>query len=135
MLKSKLQSSTAKVPPSQVVAAGLRAFFRMAEHWGLSREQELVLLGRPSHGTFYNWRKGDVGKSAQNVDLATRLSYLVGIFKALEILYQDSKLADRWVAQPNLRFGGRSALDHMMSGQITELAEVRRYLDSVRGVQ
>lgn len=116
---------------AEQVAAGLRAFFRIQMLWNLTNGQAMVLLGQPSKSTFHNWKRGH--GVAVSVDLATRLGYLLGIFKALEILYQRPELADRWVTQPNLAFGGASALERMMGGQITDLARVRDYLDSVRG--
>jgi hypothetical protein len=121
-----------KLQPSRI-AAGLRAFFAIAEKWRLSNEEAMVLLGRPARTTFYNWKKGDVGQIAYSLDLETRLSYLLGIFKALEVLYQQPQLADRWVRQPNEAFGGQSALGRMLAGQIVDLAAVRDYLDGVRG--
>ena len=114
------------------VAAGLRAFFNVGEKWGLSNEEAMVLLGQPGRTTFYNWKKGEVGKLAHSLDLASRLSYILGIFKALEALYRRSDLADGWVRRPNDAFGGQSALERMLAGQITDLAAVRDYLDSVR---
>ena len=66
-------------------------------------------------------------------DLAARLSYILGIFKALEIIYQRPDHADRWVTTPNQAFGGQSALQRMLAGDITDLAAVSDYLDHVRG--
>jgi hypothetical protein len=124
--------SRQKVRPTRV-ATGLRAFFAIAHRWGLSNDEAIVLLGRPSRTTFYNWKKGDVAQTAHGLDLEARLSYVLGIFKALELIYQRPELADRWVRQPNSAFGGRSALDRMLAGQIVDLAAVRDYLDDVRG--
>jgi hypothetical protein len=115
------------------IAVGLRAFFAIAGKWGLSNDEAMVLLGRPARTTFYNWKKGEIGQVAHSLDLESRLSYLLGIFKALELLYQRLELADRWVRQPNEAFGGQSALDRMLAGQIVDLAAVRDYLDGVRG--
>ena len=115
------------------VHAGLRAFFAIAENWKLEVDQAMTLLGQPSRSTFYKWKKGQFGTIAHPLDLASRLSYILGIFSALEILYQRPELADRWVSQPNLAFGGESALQRMMGGQIPDLAAVRDYLDSARG--
>jgi len=112
---------------------GLRAFFKIADQWDLSADEAMALLGRPSRSTFYNWKKGNVGQAAFSPDLAARLSYVLGIFKALEILYQRPELADQWVRRPNAAFGGQSALQRMAAGQIVDLAAVRDYLDSVRG--
>lgn len=130
MLASVTQQKTAT--PGQI-AAGLRAFFTIADKWRLSEAQALTLLGQPKRATFYKWKKGDIGKAAESLDLATRISYVLGIFKSLEILFQRAETADSWVTQPNLAFGGTSAMDRMMGGQIVDLAAVRDYLDSVRG--
>ena len=114
------------------IEKGLKAFFEIVKLWKLSNEQAMVLLGQPTRSTYYIWKKGEF-KGSVNFDLASRLSYILGIFKALELLYTRPELADRWVSQPNLTFGGQSALDRLMGGQITDLAQVRDYLDSVRG--
>lgn len=114
------------------MAAGMRAFFAIAEKWGLTNEEAMVLLGRPGRTTFYAWKKGEVGQIS-DLDLASRISYVLGIFKALEVLYQRPEMADEWVRKPNAAFGGQSALDRMLGGQIVDLAAVRDYLDSVTG--
>ena len=120
------------VPQHTAIAAGLRAFFAVADKWGLSYEEARTLLGQPGKTTFYNWKRGDVREVVHAMDLGTRISYLLGIFKALEIIYDQPELADTWVRRPNDAFGGRSALDRMLAGQIIDLARVREYLDSVR---
>ena len=93
----------------------------------------MTLLGKPSRATYYNWKKGKFARGGQNFDLATRLSYILGIYKALQILFQSPETADQWINKKNTVFGGQSALDRMLAGQITDLAAVRDYLDSVRG--
>jgi Protein of unknown function (DUF2384) len=118
---------------SDMVGTGLRAFFRIADQWQITHDQAMVLLGRPARSTYFKWRKGEVKGKPHALDLVTRISYVLGIFKALEVIYQRPEHADRWVTQPNLAFGGQSALERMMGGQITDLALVRDYLDSVRG--
>lgn len=115
------------------VAAGLRAFFAIADRWGLTTDEAIALLGHPSRATYFNWKRGDVGQVAHSFDLASRLSYILGIFKALEILYQRPELADRWIREPNQAFGGQSAIERMRAGHMVDLAAVRTYLDSVRG--
>jgi hypothetical protein len=121
-----------KAQPTRITV-GLRAFFAIADKWGLSNDEAMVLLGQPSRTTFYNWKKGEVAQTAHSLDLEARLSYVLGIFKALELIYQRPELADRWVRQPNSAFGGQSALGRMLGGQIVDLAAVRDYLDDVRG--
>jgi Protein of unknown function (DUF2384) len=113
------------------VRSGLRAFFDIMDKWGVGTDAAVVLLGGPARSTFFAWKKGQGAEFS--LDLATRVSYVLGIFRALELIYQDAANADRWVSQPNLAFGAESALDRMMGGHITDLAAVRDYLDRVRG--
>ena len=115
------------------IDAGLRAFFAIMQQWQVSNEEAMILLGKPSRATYYNWKKGKFARGGQNFDLATRLSYILGIYKALQILFQSPETADQWINKKNTVFGGQSALDRMLAGQITDLAAVRDYLDSVRG--
>jgi hypothetical protein len=117
---------------AQMAAAGLRAFARIAEQWGLSVEQQRCLLGEPARSTFFAWRKSP-GDASLPRDTLERLSNLLGIYKSLQILLPDEAAADAWVKQPNAAFGGRSALDHMLAGNLSDLNTVRRYLDAVRG--
>ena len=118
-------------PEQARAAAALRALFRLAELWSLSPEQARVLLGRPSRATFYNWKAGRIRSLPH--DTLRRVSYLLGIYKALQILYSDPLLADGWLKRPNAAFGGQSALERMLAGDITDLAAVRAHLDAARG--
>jgi hypothetical protein len=122
-----------EVTTERMARAGLRAFFRMAALWQLSVDEQLILLGSPGRSTYYKWKKE--GSDALPRDVLERLSYLLGIWKALQILLPDETAADGWLRQPNdaTPFGGRSALERMLSGNVADLYEVRRYLDGVRG--
>ncbi len=122
------------VPPQQMAAAGLRAFGRIAQAWGLTVDEQLRLLGSPPRSTFFAWRK-QPDKAALTRDTLERLSNLLGIYKSLQILLPEPDAADAWVRQPNTAtlFGGRSALDRMLAGNVSDLHLVRRYLDGVRG--
>lgn len=121
------------VSPEQMSAAGLRAYARIAEAWALSVDEQIVLLGQPARSTFFAWRKAPESARLPH-DTLERLSCLLGIYKSLQILLPDDA-ADRWVRQPNTAsvFGGRSALERMLAGNIADLYAVRRYLDAVRG--
>jgi hypothetical protein len=110
--------------------AAKKAFFRIAEVWGLQDKQAAVLLGSPSRQTIYNWKKGEGG--ALPKDTMERVSCILGIYKALQILF-SAEHADAWISKPNEYFDGRSALDQMLGGNVSDLYEVRRYLDHVRG--
>jgi hypothetical protein len=112
---------------------GLRAFANIAEAWKLSIAEQLQLLGIASRSTFFKWRRETSPRLPR--DTLERLSYLLGIYKSLQILLPDPKAADDWVRRPNSAapFGGRSALDRMLSGHVADLYVVREYLDAERG--
>jgi hypothetical protein len=113
--------------------AGLRAFVNIAEAWGLSVAEQLTLLGIGSRSTFFKWRREREPRLP--ADTLERLSYLLGIYKSLQILLPEPGAADSWVRKPNTAapFGGRSALERMLSGQVADLYVVRQYLDAQRG--
>ena len=115
-------------------AAGLRAFFNIARDWGLNTDEQMVLMGTPGRSTFFKWKS--VPESADlKRDTLERLSYLLGIYKALQILLPDTAAADAWVKKPNSApgFGGRSALERMLGGNVADLVAVRQSLDARRG--
>lgn len=118
----------------QMGAAGLRAFARIAEAWDLSVDEQIRLLGEPARSTFFAWRKApDAARLPR--DTLERLSNLLGIYKSLQILLPGASAADVWIRRPNSAplFGGGSALDRMLAGNVADLNAVRCYLDAVRG--
>jgi hypothetical protein len=119
----------------RVASAALQAFFGLSARWGLSAAQERVLLGNPPESTFYKWK---AEKTARRLgrDVLERISYLVGIYKALNILLPSRRAADDWLKKPNAAplFHGRSALQRMLGGSLVDLADVRRFLDAQRGL-
>lgn len=111
----------------------LRTFFRIAELWGLSVNEQMTLLGVTGRSTFFNWKKDP--NAIVPKDTLERISYILGIYKALQILLSDEAAADAWVKRPNDAplFSGQSALSRMLSGQVADLFVVRQYLDAQRG--
>ncbi|MGA0588487.1 MbcA/ParS/Xre antitoxin family protein [Dyella sp. KRB-257] len=111
----------------------LRSFFRLAEAWQLRVAEQRKLLGDPPESTFYKWKREQDG--APGRDVIERISYLLGIFKALQILFPDPAQADAWLRRSNQAalFGGHSALERMLSGNVADLFVVRQYLDAQRG--
>ena len=113
--------------------AGFEAFLNIATLWKLSVKEQITLLGLNSTSKYYSW------KNNPNLNLPEetleRISYILGIFKALQILLPDINASDQWVKQPNYAplFGGKSALDRMLTGKIADIAIVRQYLDAQRG--
>lgn len=129
-----MQSQTAPAKGSKDLSGpALRSFFRIADLWRLSNEEQMALLGEPGRSTFFKWRKEQTGSLSR--DTLERISYVLGIYKALQILLPNGAAADEWVKRPNTAplFGGRSALERMLSGQVTDLFVVRQYLDAQRG--
>ncbi|RZI43843.1 DUF2384 domain-containing protein [Herbaspirillum sp. HC18] len=115
-------------------AAAVRAFGNIARLWKLDLDEQLTLLGSPPRSTYYKWKK-DPANAHLGRDTLERVSYLLGIYKALQILLPDEKAADGWIRKPNAAplFGGKSALDRMLSGNVADLYVVRQYLDAMRG--
>ena len=111
----------------------LRTFFRIAALWNLSVAEQMTLLGVTARSTFFKWKRNP--NTILPKDTLERISYILGIYKALQILLPDERAADEWVKRPNDAppFGGRPALERMLSGQVADLYVVRQYLDAQRG--
>ncbi len=112
-------------------AAMLRAALRLFERWALTDAEARRLLGQPSERTFARWKRHEIARVPH--DTKQRLSYLMGIHKALRLLFKDAARGYAWTRRPNAAFGGQSALDRMLAGDVTDLAAVRCYLDAERG--
>jgi hypothetical protein len=117
----------------QLGSTALTAFFNITAAWDLSAEEERQLLGSPPRSTFFKWKSEKSAKLTP--DTLERVSYVMGIYKALRILLPTEAAANSWVKKPNTAapFGGRSALERMLGGRVIDLADVRRYLDAERG--
>lgn len=118
---------------SALSGSALRSYFRLTAQWGLSSEQERILLGSPSRSTFYRWKRNCLGRLRK--DTFERISYMLGIYRALHVLYSRDSQADGWLKRPNTAplFGGKCALDRMLGGNVGDLYAVRQYLDSQCG--
>lgn len=109
---------------------GLRTFFRIAELWELSVREKMTLLGISSRSTFYRWR------NTPNISLPEttlqRISYVLAIYKALQVLLPNEHAANRWIKEPNLSplFAGKAPLDLVLADQVSGLRVVRQYLDA-----
>jgi len=118
---------------AELSGPALRTFFRIADAWKLSSVDARRLLGDPPRSTFFLWKRTGEGQLSR--DTLERVSYVLGIYKALQILLPEEAAADTWVRRPNAAplFGGRPALDRMLSGNVADLYVVRQYLDAQRG--
>lgn len=112
----------------------LRIFFNICQTWGLSNSDAQIILGISNESTFYNWKKHPE-RAKISKDTLERISYIFGIYKALQILLPDPHIADQWIHYPNHHplFNGKKPIERMLSGQVSDLYEIRRYLDAERG--
>lgn len=113
------------------IAAMQRAVGAILARWGVSDVDAAVILGGISPKTFRRWRDGELGRVHR--DLADRMSYLLGIHKALRIIFAEPAQGYAWMRQPNRQLGGQTPLALLLRGGMDDLRRLRRYLDSVRG--
>ena len=135
--KSRFEPATlidlnSRAERERLSASALKGFFKLATAWRLRDDDARELLGGLSSSSFYDWKKNP--DRVLEVDRITRISYLLGIYKSLHILYGD-KLADEWVQLPNTNpvFSGRTPLAFMLGGGLLAMQSVRRLLDARRG--
>ncbi|MDY0306962.1 MAG: DUF2384 domain-containing protein [Desulfovibrionaceae bacterium] len=117
---------------ARLTPSALKAFFNILGKWAVDEEDGLRLLGGVSRAKFYSLKKNPAGVLDQ--DKLQRVSLLVGIFKALNILHSE-QLADAWVSLPNKNriFAGQTPLQLMVKGGLPSMLVVRRLLDARRG--
>ncbi len=123
---------SSRVVQEKLSPAANRAFFSLTDHWKLRDEDARNLLGGVSNGSFYQLKRSP--SKTLDQDKLTRISLLIGIFKALNILFSP-QLADAWVQLPNANpiFAGESPLAYMRKGGVPSLIRVRQLLDARRG--
>src|SRR5690349_15825601 len=108
-------------------AAMFRAALNLFRLWGITDDEAAILLDLPVR-TYRRWKAGDLGRLDR--DGKARLSNIMGIHKALRIIFREPQRAYAWIKAPNAAFGNRTALDIMLGGELTDLMRVRRYLDA-----
>lgn len=121
------------VSGEELAAPALRGFFRLADVWRLTVQEQMKLLGLTRRSTLEDWKIGIT--SEVNAETIERISYLLGIFKAINTLLPIRARADAWMRTTNKAplFDGRSALDFMTMGDLSDLHAVRRHLDEQLG--
>lgn len=119
------------VPITDAEAGAMfRASLNLFRLWQVTDEQAAVLVDMPVR-TYRRWKAGEAGRMGR--DLKARLSNLMGIHKALRLIFREPERGYGWVRAPNQAFSGKSALDVMLGGDLTDIMRVRRYLDAERG--
>ena len=111
-------------------AAMFRAALNLFRHWQITDEQAATLLDLPVR-TYRRWKAGQPSRITR--DGKARLSNLIGVHKALRMIFREPQRGYAWIKAPNAAFGDRTALDVMLGGELTDLMRVRRYLDAERG--
>ena len=117
---------------ARLSASALKGFFRLVEHWQLRDEDAKQLLGGITAGPYYKMKRHPSGR-VLDTDRLLRISYLLGIFSALNVLH-GQPLADEWIRLPNANriFGGGTPLAYMIKGGLPAMSTVRRLLDAGR---
>ena len=119
------------VKKSSLSASGLRAFESIADRWKLSISERSAVLGL-SASTYRRARARDESATLDRNALE-RVSHILGIYKALHVLFSDDERADGWIDRASSDFGGRPARERITTGLVADLVHVRRYLDAARG--
>lgn len=116
----------------EINRTALKAFFAITDKWKINDTQKRILLAVPP-ATYSRWKSKGYGELG--ADTLERISYIMGIYKALQILLPTDAAANEWIHKPNSAplFNGNTALDKMLKGHVIDLADVRRYLDAERG--
>lgn len=130
-------SRFAPVNRRRLSAPGLRTFMAIADLWGVNEEQRRLILGYPSRSTYHRWCKQarEDGPFMLDVDVLTRVSAVLGIHRALGVLFADEHDGVAWLRQPHEApvFGGHPPLHLVVNGTQDGLMMVRRFLDAARG--
>lgn len=111
-------------------AAMFRAAINLFANWEITDEQAATLLDMPLR-SYRRWKSQGPGRISR--DGCARLSNIMGIHKALRIIFTEPQRAYDWVRKENAALDGASALDVMLGGELTDIMRVRRYLDASRG--
>lgn len=107
----------------------MRSFLDIADSWGLSEKQEMRLLGVGHNAVYRGWKTGRIKRPSP--EARRRIEHLQIIFSSLHVLLRG-EAADSWIGKPNEAplFGGKSALDKMLSGRGGDILAVRRYIEA-----
>jgi len=116
--------------PKIISNTALEIFFNITKSWGLKAQEERILLGDPASSTFYKWRNGE--GPAISKDTLERISYVMGVYKSLRLLFPTEAQANAWPKKENRDFDGESAMNVMLMGSVANLMHVRRYLDDMQ---
>ncbi|PVM90836.1 hypothetical protein DDF62_08485 [Caulobacter radicis] len=116
---------------------GLRTFLSIADLWGLTEDERLLVLGLPSRSTYYNWIKAvrEHRDITLDLDMLTRISAVLGVHQALGVLHASEREGIAWLRTPHAAplFGGRAPIALLTCGTQDGMVSLRRFLDAARG--
>src|SRR5436309_1001338 len=119
---TRIQTAPTSFSPEPITDAEAAAMFRavlnLFRRWGVNDDQAATILDMKPR-TYSRWKTGTFGQFGR--DIKARLSNLMGIHKALRIVFREPSRGYTWIKSPNDAFGGRSALDVMLGGELTDL--------------
>ncbi len=124
--------ATARTRDERVVLA--RAVTRLFELWQLPSADQLMLLGlnETNRIALQRYAKGEA--LAANRDLLERVGHLLGIHKALKLLFpKNAEIVTGWMSSPNARFDGATPVEMARRFGFAGLLMVRGTLDRMRG--
>jgi uncharacterized protein (DUF2384 family) len=124
-------SAPAENAGNGLAGPAIRTFERIADRWKLTGVERERVLGM-THSKYHRI-KAQPDEAALSPDTLERVSHVLGIFKALQVLFPDAPRADAWIDRPSRRLGGQTARSRLTSGRFTDLVDLRRYLDAARG--
>ena len=101
----------------------------LVHRFRLKEKEARILMGEMPRSTY------TTGKATLNRDQKERVSYLLGIYKSLHILFDDGVQAMSWIERENNLppFNGMTPKEYMLEGSIVRLSDVRKFLDFWRG--
>ncbi len=114
---------------------GFRALLRLARAWRLTSAQQRAVLGGVAPATWLTWRmqarRGRVVVLPEVVLL--RLSLLLGVATALQVLLNSDRDVVRWLRRRNrpLVRGGRTPIAVITAASLDDLARLRRSLGAM----
>ncbi|MCO5732261.1 MbcA/ParS/Xre antitoxin family protein [Rhizobium sp. SSA_523] len=131
LVQSRFDHENGRSITDEEAAALARTTVNLFRVWELSDSEACTLLGGMAPRTFARWKEGRIGRIDR--DLRMRMAHLMGIHKGLRYLFKDAQRGYAWVRKPNQAFGGLSALDLMLRGDMADLAGLREWLNAERG--
>ena len=132
---SKPSAQQPAAPPAALphdISGAISAALNILDQWQLDRAQQCAMLGI-SERSWYDWKRQAPARVGR--DTLERVSYILGIWKALRLMLPDQSAYKRWPHLPNRAalFGGRPPVERMAAGQVGDLYAVRDWLDGWRG--